>query len=43
MLSCFYFRLKVDGIGVDESYVLMAGGLPNSEVFPITGMELTLR
>ncbi|KAL4221056.1 hypothetical protein ACF0H5_019318 [Mactra antiquata] len=31
-----------DGLGVDMSYVLMAGGLPNPAVFPISGIELTL-
>ncbi|XP_060576055.1 kynurenine/alpha-aminoadipate aminotransferase, mitochondrial-like [Ruditapes philippinarum] len=34
-------RELFDGIGVDETYVLMAGGLPNPEVFPITDMAIT--
>lgn len=37
-----YLRQLFDGLGIDETYVIMAGGLPDHQVFPIKSAKIKL-
>lgn len=39
-----FLRQLIDGLGgIDDSYIILAGGLPSETVFPFRSAELTLR
>lgn len=43
-LRVYFLYVTVDGLGgIDDSYIILAGGLPSETVFPFRSAELTLR